>query len=85
MQETVSAARRPRSRPPRSKGSDLEQLLTKATVDVALAGRLLGIGKNAAYRAREVGDIPSIKVGGQYRVPTAPLREKLGLNQQAAA
>lgn len=61
---------------------DIMQVLTSATVDVVLAGRVLGIGKNAAYRAREAGDIPSIKVGGQYRVPTAKLREMLGLPQQ---
>lgn len=60
---------------------DIMRVLTEPTVDVALAGRVLGIGKNAAYRAREAGDIPSIKVGGQYRVPTAKLREMLGLPQ----
>ncbi|MGU3541036.1 helix-turn-helix domain-containing protein [Methylobacterium sp. A54F] len=60
-------------------GDDIMEVLTKPTVDVALAGRVLGIGKNAAYRAREAGDIPSIKIGGQYRVPTAKLREMLGL------
>ncbi|GJD50814.1 hypothetical protein OPKNFCMD_3560 [Methylobacterium crusticola] len=58
---------------------DIMQVLTQATVDVALAGRVLGIGKNAAYRAREAGEIPSIKVGGRYRVPTSKLREMLGL------
>lgn len=64
---------------------DLRAVLTQATVDVALAGRLLGIGKNAAYRAREAGDIPSIKIGGQYRVPTAKLREMLGLSSEVRA
>lgn len=58
---------------------DIMRLLDEPTIDVALAGKVLGIGKNAAYRAREAGDIPSIKVGGQYRVPTAKLREMLGL------
>ncbi|GEP06773.1 helix-turn-helix domain-containing protein [Methylobacterium oxalidis] len=60
-------------------GNDIIQVLTQPTVDVVLAGRVLGIGKNAAYKAREAGEIPSIKVGGQYRVPTAKLREMLGL------
>ena len=58
---------------------DVIAVLTNPTVDVALAGRVLGIGKNAAYKAREAGDIPSIKVGGQWRVPTAPLKQMLGL------
>ena len=66
-------------------GSDILAVLTNPTVDVALAGRVLGIGKNAAYRAREAGDIPSIKVGGQYRVPSARLREMLGLPAPAPA
>jgi len=58
---------------------DILEVLTKPTVDVVLAGRVLGIGKAAAYRAREAGDIPSIKVGGKFRVPTSKLREMLGL------
>ena len=66
-------------------GEDIMQVLTRPTVDVVLAGRVLGIGKNAAYKAREGGDIPSIKVGGQWRVPTAPLKRMLGLSQQEAA
>ena len=62
---------------------DIMAVLTNPTVDVVLAGRVLGIGKNAAYKAREAGDIPSIKIGGQYRVPTAKLREMLGLPPSA--
>jgi len=58
---------------------DFEKLLTQPTISVVEAGRVLGCGTNAAYKAREAGDIPSIKVGGQYRVPTARLRELLGL------
>lgn len=65
--------------------NDILKVLTEPTVDVAVAARVLGIGKNAAYRAREAGDIPSIKVGGQYRVPTAKLREMLGLPMQSPA
>lgn len=62
-------------------GDDVMQVLLNPTVSVEVAGRVLGIGKQAAYRAREAGDIPSIKVGGQFRVPTAKLREMLGLPQ----
>lgn len=53
--------------------------LSEPTIDVEQAGRLLGLARGAAYRARAAGDIPSIKVGGKYRVPTAKLREMLGL------
>lgn len=65
--------------------NDVLEVLTKPTVDVVLAGRVLGIGKAAAYRAREAGDIPSIKIGGQYRVPTSKLREMLGISVQEAS
>ncbi|MGH1571759.1 hypothetical protein ACRAWG_15110 [Methylobacterium sp. P31] len=58
---------------------DMQEVMTKPTVDVELAGRVLGIGRNAAFAARAAGDIPSVKVGRQYRVPTARLREMLGL------
>jgi excisionase family DNA binding protein len=61
---------------------DLLRVLAEPTVDVIAAGRILGIGRNAAYKARESGEIPSIKVGGKYRVPTAKLREMLGLPSQ---
>ncbi|KQO49973.1 helix-turn-helix domain-containing protein [Methylobacterium sp. Leaf85] len=58
---------------------DLKMVLTQPTVDVVLAGRVLGIGKNAAYRAAKDGTLPAFKVGGGYRVPTSKLREMLGL------
>lgn len=58
---------------------DIMKVLTQPTVEVAVAARVLGISKNAAYRAREAGEIPALKLGGQYRVPTAKLREMLGL------
>lgn len=62
---------------------DIMRVLTEPTVDVELAGRVLGISRKTAYRARESGEIPSIKIGRQYRVPTAKLREMLGLPTQA--
>ena len=75
---------------PRDIGTDTRKsaalaALSETTIDVVTAGTLLGIGRNSAYKAREAGDIPSIKVGGQWRVPTAPLKRMLGLEQPAAA
>lgn len=58
---------------------DIMAVLTQPTVDVQLAGRVLGIGKNAAYNAARDGSLPSFRVGSKYRVPTAKLREMLGL------
>ena len=65
--------------------SEIIKALSEPTVDVVMAGRVLGIGRAAAYKAREAGDIPSFKIGGKYRVPTAKLREMLGLAQPASA
>src|SRR5262245_11929591 len=42
------------------------------------AGRLLGLGRNAAYDAAKRGDIPTIRMGRLLRVPKAPLHKLLG-------
>lgn len=64
---------------------DIIKVLTEPTVDVVLAGRVLGIGRNAAYKAAKDGTLPSFRIGSQYRVPTARLREMLGLKDPIAA
>jgi hypothetical protein len=48
------------------------------TLSVPEAGkRYYGIGRNAAYRAAERGDIPTIRVGGLLRVPVVRMEQKL--------
>jgi excisionase family DNA binding protein len=42
------------------------------------AGRLLGLGRNAAYAAAKRGDIPTIRMGRLLRVPKGPLHRLLG-------
>ncbi|MGU3537742.1 helix-turn-helix domain-containing protein [Methylobacterium sp. A54F] len=64
---------------------DIMKVLTQPTVDVVLAGRVLGVGRNTAYKAIRDGSIPAVKVAGQYRVPTARLRQILGLAEPNAA
>lgn len=61
---------------------DIMQVLTRPTVDVALAGRVLGVGRNTAYKAVRDGSLPAVKIAGQFRVPTAKLRVMLGLPMQ---
>lgn len=61
---------------------ELRSALAQPTVDVVLAGRMLGVGRSAAYRAVRDGSLPSFKIGSQYRVPTTRLREMLGLPVQ---
>jgi excisionase family DNA binding protein len=41
------------------------------------AGRLLGLTKNAAYVAAKRGDLPTIRIGKQIRVPKVALHAML--------
>jgi len=50
-------------------------------VDVIEAGRLLGVGREAAYNAVRTGEIPSIRVGKRLRVPVAALRRLADLEK----
>lgn len=50
------------------------------TMSIEDAGRLLGISRTAAYNAAKSGDIPILPIGGRKLVPTALLRELLGLS-----
>ena len=51
------------------------------TLDVPSAGRLLGIGRSRAYQLPATGGFPCpvLRIGGSWRVPTAPLLELLDL------
>ena len=54
-----------------------------ATMTISEAARILGISRSAAYRAAAKGEIPTIRIGGRLLVPTAKLREMLGLTHAA--
>ena len=43
------------------------------------AGRLLGLGRNAAYEAAKRGDIPTLRIGRLLLVPKLPLHRMLGI------
>jgi hypothetical protein len=56
-------------------------IMTKLTVDLwPTAGKALGIGRSAAYEAARTGKIKTINVGHKKPVPTAWLRQVLGLD-----
>jgi hypothetical protein len=44
-------------------------------------GRILNLSRGATYAAAERGDVKVIKLGRLKRVPTAWLRQKLGLDE----
>ncbi len=50
-------------------------------VTVEHAGRILGIGRSAAYQAASRGDLPTIRIGRRLVVPTARLRALLGIDE----
>jgi hypothetical protein len=63
---------------------EILKLLRHPTISIPDAGRVLGIGRNAAYDAVKTGVIESIPLGKRRIVPTAPLRKKLGIEMVPA-
>ena len=55
------------------------QVADRPTLTVEEAAQILGIGRANAYAAAAHGDLPSIRIGRRVLVPTAALREMLGL------
>ena len=54
------------------------------TVSVPEAGKILGVGKAAAYEAARAGQIPVLRVGRFLRVPMAALRRMMESPSRAA-
>ena len=74
--------------PQRSSGDGEHPNLTLAdlaslppVLDVPTAGRLLGLGRSAAYDLVYAGRWPTpvLRLGRRYRIPTAPLLALLGI------
>lgn len=49
----------------------------RLTITIPEAGRLLGIGRDAAYRAAKRGEIPTLRLGRRLVVPIAGLERML--------
>lgn len=47
-------------------------------------GKLLGLGRNATYRAAARGEIPTLKLGSVYRVSVPALFKLLGADGGAS-
>lgn len=50
------------------------------TIPVPAAGRVIGVGRDASFRAARAGEIPMIKVGRRHVVPVAKLAQMLGIS-----
>ncbi len=48
-----------------------EKLFERKTYRIEDAGKMLGLGKNASYKAAHKGEIPVIKIGNRLFVPKA--------------
>ncbi len=57
----------------------LVELRAHATVSIATLADALRVGKERAHVAVGKGDVPSIKVSGERRIPSAPILTMLGL------
>lgn len=53
-----------------------------ATISLEQAGELLGVSRRTAYRAAARGQIPTIRIGRRWFVPTARLLDLLGLSPE---
>jgi len=60
----------------RTKSKDWRE---RVTIRLPECAEILDISQTAAYDAARAGDIPTIKVGGRFLVPVAPLKKKLGI------
>lgn len=63
---------------PREGALTLDDIRSRPSLTVPEAGRVLGLGQVAAYRAVRNGDIPSIRIGARIVVPTPRLLALLG-------
>lgn len=58
---------------------EIAAVLARPTTDVVTAGKVLGLGYVSSYRLAKTGEIPAIRMGRKWVVPTAKLRELLGM------
>lgn len=56
------------------------ELRDRTTVTVVEAGTVLGLGREAAYRAAAAGQIPTIRLGRRLIVPVASLLRMLDID-----
>lgn len=57
---------------------NLDEIRTRPTITVPEAGAFLGLGRDAAYRAADAGEIPTLKFGRRLVVPVPRLLTLLG-------
>jgi excisionase family DNA binding protein len=61
----------------------LHKVRTQPTISVDEYSAVIGVDRQTAYAAAKRGDIPTVGVGRRVRVPSAPVRRLLGLDEVA--
>jgi hypothetical protein len=65
--------------------NEISKLLNEnATLPLERAGQILGLKRGATYAAARAGEIRTLRFGRLLKVPTAWLKQKLGLDGPAA-
>lgn len=64
-----------------SRAPTVADLRQRPTVTVAQAAAVLGIASSTAYRLASDGRLPSVRVGGSVRIPSAHLLDLLETDQ----
>lgn len=59
----------------------VRDLMDAPMVGVPTFKTLFRVSTQSGYRAAQEGRFGALKIGGQYRFPSAPLREALGLSK----
>lgn len=63
----------------------MTRLPDRPTLTVAEVAELLDVTEDALYRAVQRGEIPAIRIGRIWRIPTARLADMLGMTAPASA
>jgi hypothetical protein len=61
----------------------LAEILASPSTTVPLAGKALGLSRNAAYEAAHRGEIPTERFGKRFVVPTSWLKKVLRIDEAA--
>jgi len=62
-----------------TRGDVLTALAGKLFADVPETAQILRYDQRTVRRAIEAGEIPAMRAGGRWRIPTAWIREQAGL------
>ena len=62
--------------------NEARELLAQPSCEVKDIQKIFGLSKNSAYQAIRNGEIEAIRIGGRIKIPTAPLRRRLGLDAE---